>query len=349
MTSSAPTVHVVIPNFNGRRFLDTCLRSLGAGKVPGLGVTVVDNGSSDGSAACLRSDYPWVNCLELPENQGFSAAVNAGIKASDAEFVFLLNNDTELDPDCVRQLLRAAEEQPEFSFFAPKMLAFDNRSVLDGAGDGYLRGGAGYRLGTMEEDSEQYNRERPVFGACAGAVLYRRAVFDRAGFFDEDFFAYLEDVDLNLRMNRAGLRGCYVPGAVVYHIGSATTGSKINDFTVRLSTRNSFFVLLKHYSLGMFLRLLPVIVIYQLCWLLFAVKKGQFAAYCRGVAGVFSQLRRMRQKHRALRAGDRQTAAEFAACLQRAEGDVVESIMRRRSEQGRGNTLLRLYGSLFLR
>jgi GT2 family glycosyltransferase len=260
----------------------------------------------------------------------------------------LLNNDTELPLDCLEQLVLAAAEHADFDFFAPKMISFHDHGILDGAGDGFLRGGAGYRLGTMEKDGWLYDRPGPVFGACAGAVLYRRTVFDRVGFFDEDFFAYLEDVDLNLRMNRAGVRGYYVPASVVYHIGSATTGSKINAFTIRLSTRNSFFVLLKNYQWSLFFRFFPVICIYQFCWLLFAVKKGQFFPYCSGLWQVWPRFFHMRRKHHAIRCNDRLSVTAFASCLKQAERDVITSIMNRRSEQGKGNRLLRLYERLFL-
>ena len=210
------------------------------------------------------------------------------------------------------------------------------------------QGGAGYRLGTMEQDSKVYNQAGPVFGACAGAVLYRRSLFDRIGLFDEDFFAYLEDVDLNLRMNRAGFYGYYVPAARVYHVGSATTGSKINEFTIRLSTRNSLYVLLKNYQFSLLVRFFPAICIYQFCWLLFVVKKHQFLPYCRGMWQGLTNFRQMRNKHHELRSHDRLTVSEFASCLKRAEKDVVDSIMSRRKSQGKGNGLLRMYGFLFL-
>ena len=348
MSNRNEAVHIVIPNYNGLRFLPACLSSIERQQYTAWQITVVDNGSTDDSLKYLCTSHPRVGCIALPENRGFSAAVNAGILADSAPYVFLLNNDTELPPDCLEQLVRAADELREFDFFVPKMLSFHDRTILDGAGDGYLRGGAGYRLGTMERDSKRYDQPGPVFGACAGAVLYRRTVFDQVGFFDEDFFAYLEDVDLNLRMNRAGLRGYYVPASAVYHIGSGTTGSKINEFTVRLSTRNSFFVLLKNYQWSLFVRFFPVICIYQCCWFLFAVKKGQFFPYCKGIWQMLSQLRYMRKKHHLIRQNDQLTASAFASCLKKAEKDVVESIMHRRRELGKGNRLLRLYGVLFL-
>ena len=294
----APAVNIVIPNWNGLRFLPACLASIEQHNFTSLQVTVVDNGSLDGSLEYLRENHPQVRVIALPENRGFSAAVNKGILSSTAPLVFLLNNDTELAPDCLRHLMTTAEEQVGFDFFSPKMLSFHDRSMLDGAGDSYLRGGAGYRLGTMELDGPAYNQAGPVFGACAGAVLYRRSLFDQIGLFDEDFFAYLEDVDLNLRINHSGRRGCYVPTAKVYHIGSASSGSKINPFTVRLSTRNSFYVLLKNYPALLLLRFLPVILIYQFFWLLFVLKKEQVPAYLQGVVQAVRGMREMRKKRK---------------------------------------------------
>lgn len=340
-------VSIVIPNWNGLRFLPGCLSSIQGQQCSAWQIIVVDNGSTDGSLEYLRTDQPDVRLIALPENRGFSAAVNAGILSSNAPYIFLLNNDTELEPDCLQHLLKAAEALPAYDVFTPKMLSFQQREVLDGAGDAYLRGGAGYRLGTMEKDCETYNQPGPVFGACAGAALYRRSLFDRIGLFDEDFFAYLEDVDFNLRLNRAGGRAWYVPAAQVYHIGSASSGSKFNPFTIRLSTRNSIYVLGKHYSLLLFLRFLPVIAMYQFCWLLFSIKKGHLRAYCQGMAEALAGCGRMRRKQDKIRCHDRLSAAEFAACLHAAEKAAVDSIMRRRSEQGKGNGLLRLYLKIF--
>ncbi len=348
MSERLEAVNIVIPNWNGLRFLPDCLASIERQQCLDWRITVVDNGSTDGSVEYLRKAHPQAHVISLPENRGFSAAVNAGILSSTCPFVFLLNNDTELPPDCLHQLLKTADALPEYDFFAPKMLSFHERSVLDGAGDGFLRGGAGYRLGTMEKDGAIYNQPGPVFGACAGAALYRRNIFDRIGLFDEDFFAYLEDVDFNLRLNRAGCKGYYVPAAQIYHIGSASSGSKFNPFTIRLSTRNSFYVLLKHYSLPLALRLLPVIAFYQTLWLIFTVKKGQFPAYCQGAAEAVTGCSRMMRKRAEARRHDRLSSKEFAAVLLEAEQAAVVSIMRRRQEQGKDNWMLRRYKAVFL-
>jgi GT2 family glycosyltransferase len=344
-----PAVNIVIPNWNGLHFLPACLNSLERQEttVPWQ-ITVVDNGSEDGSVAYLRREYPQVQLVCLPENKGFSAAVNAGICSSTAPWVFLLNNDTELASDCLHQLLTACAAQPEYDVFSPKMLSFHQPEVLDGAGDGYLRGGAGYRLGTLEQDSSRYNQAGPVFGACAGAALYRRQLFDHIGLFDADFFAYVEDVDMNLRLNRAGYKAWYVPGATVYHIGSATSGSKFNPFTLRLSTRNSFYLLIKHYSGMMFLRLLPVIIIYQVAWLFFTLKKGHLRAYCQGLFQALVGTPKMWHKRKAIRSQDRLSQAEWLQMLRATEDAVVTSIMHRRSQEGKNNALLKLYRFLFL-
>lgn len=340
-------VDIIIPNLNGKKFLETCLASIPGSFFSAGRVIVVDNGSTDGSVAYLNEHYPLVEIVAFSENQGFSPAVNAGIRAGQSPLVFLLNNDTELEKGCLEALVEAAGTHEE-AFFSPKMLSYDNRQVLDGAGDGYLRGGAGYRLGTMEQDTGDYDTSRRVFGACAGAVLYRREMLNEIELFDEDFFAYLEDVDLNLRANRSGFFCRYIPEARVYHIGSATTGSKINATTVRLSTRNSLYILGKHYSAGLFLACFPAIVLYQFFWFLFVVKKSQFGAYFMGLLQGMAGFVKMRRKYALIRRNDKVQPERFADLLRAAEKDVLASIMRRRRQQGKGNRLFELYCFLLL-
>ncbi len=347
MEKNETFVNIVIPNLNGQALLETCLASIKSQSFTSYVITIVDNGSDDDSVDWINSNHPDVCVISFKENTGFSAAVNAGILSSDHPYIFLLNNDTELAPDCLEQLFLVARKSEEFHFFAPKMLSFSNRNVLDGAGDGFLRGGAGYRLGTMESDSDCYSKPGPVFGACAGAVLYKRSFFEIVSCFDEDFFAYLEDVDLNLRANRAGLCCYYVPDAKVYHIGCATTGSKFNKITIRLSTRNSFFVILKNYSIPVFIRFLPVIVIYQFAWLLFVMKKKMLGAYFHGMLGVLKDWKKMRNKF-VKNQGKLMSDKDFVSCLKQAEETVIDSIMQRRSASGKGNSLLKLYSAVFL-
>ena len=348
MPRNEPSIEILIPNWNGRHLLKNCLDSLQSQTVDDFAVTVIDNGSTDGSVEFISGSYPEVRCIALPDNRGFSAAVNAGITQSAAPWILLLNNDMEVQADCLAALLQAIDRDRDYDFFALKMMNFHHRSYIDGAGDGFLRGGAGYRLGTMEIDGPPYDREREVFGACAGAALYRRDLFDRAGLFDSDFFAYLEDVDLNLRARRLGCRCRFLAGARVYHIGSATSGSKFNPLTIRLSTRNSINVLVKNYPPALLLRYLPVIAIYQLAWFCFCVKKRLLRPYLQGIVGACRGFSTMQAK-RSAPVGAQISVAEFDAILRRGERDAVESIMARRRAEGKGNGLLRLYCRLFLR
>jgi GT2 family glycosyltransferase len=164
--------------------------------------------------------------------------------------------------------------------------------------------------------------------------------------FDEDFFAYLEDVDFNMRAVRAGFCCSYIPDAIVYHIGSATTGSKINKTTVKLTTRNNIFVICKNYSWPMLLRFLPAMLVYQFFWLVFVVKKRQFIGYMEGVVDSFSKIGRMRKK--GLDASCRSlSTAMFCRRITDSEKEVVGSIMSRRDAEGKNNTLLRWYLTIF--
>lgn len=343
-----PIIEVIIPSWNGRTYLAGCLRSLKEQSCQTFCVTVVDNGSSDDTARFLREYHPQVRLISFNRNLGFSAAVNAGILRSRADWILLLNNDTEVKKDCVEVLIRAIRQYPEYDFFSLKMLSYHQRQILDGAGDAALRGGVGYKVGTLEEDKGQYAKDRDVFGACAGAALYSCRLFQKVGLFDEDFFAYLEDVDLNMRAARAGLKCRYLAKAVVYHIGSASSGSKINPLTVRLSTRNNINVLVKNYPFSMFWRFLPAILVYQLMWFCFVIKKRQLAAYLKGAVEGVMQFSLMKRKREQLSFKKLISVDEFGGLLKASEREAVQSIMERRSALGKGNKMLSTYSKLFL-
>ena len=347
MTENERLIEIIIPNWNGKELLTVCLQSLRRQTCQEFCVTVVDNGSSDGSVVLLATEFPEVKWITFAENRGFSAAINAGIRDTSCPWIFLLNNDIEVAETCIAALHRAIASYPQDDFFALKMLSYHQRHILDGAGDAVLRGGVGYRLGTLEEDLGQYDQDREVFGTCAGAALYSRELFNRIGLFDEDFFAYLEDVDINMRARRAGLRCRYIADAVVYHVGSATSGSKINPFTIRLSTKNNINVLVKNYPVLLVVRFLPVIVIYQLAWLAFVVKKRQLPAYCQGLWLGLGQLGLMLRKRRGIFAESRISRREFAGLLRKGEREAISSIMARRAAQQKGNMLLKLYCLVF--
>jgi GT2 family glycosyltransferase len=161
--------------------------------------------------------------------------------------------------------------------------------------------------------------------------------------FDEDFFAYLEDVDFNMRAVRSGYNCLYIPKAVVYHIGSASSGSKINDFTVKLSTRNNIFVLIKNYSATTFFRFLPALLIYQFFWLVFVIKKRQLFAYISGIFSCLPLIGTMMKKGWRLRKKSILSDSGFREKISRSERTVISSIMNRREQQGKSNKAFTLY------
>lgn len=243
-------VTVIIPNYNGLAFMEPCLAALERQTCRDFTVLAVDNGSTDGSAEWLREhDVPSVF---LAENTGFSGAVNTGIRASRTPYVILLNNDTEAEPDYVGQLLHAIEQSPRIFSVSPKMIQMYHRELMDDAGDMYSIMGWAYQRGVGQEIG-RYDRPCHIFSACAGAAIYRREVFEEIGYFDEMHFAYLEDIDVGYRAKIAGYYNRYCPQAVVYHVGSRTSGSKYNAFKVRLAARNNVYL---NYKNMPFLQLL---------------------------------------------------------------------------------------------
>ncbi len=324
-----PRVTVVIPNWNGERLMKLCLGSLQNQSFGDFEVTVVDNGSTDGSIGFVREHFPEVRVIPLGENRGFAAAVNAGIEASAAEFVALLNNDTEQDPGWLEALVRAAEDRPESGLFASKLVDFHDRGVLDGAGDGMRLSGLPYRLGHGERDAGRFDRPGYVFGACAAAALYRKSLFEEVGLFDEDFVSYCEDGDLSFRAQLAGHRCFYVPDAVVYHMGSASTGGKRSPTATRLGTRNSLSLLVKDLPLCVVPHTLPFFALGQLARLITAAATGTLLAHIEGLLGAWRHLPLMREKRAAIQKRKRLSDAEVRKLLRESSLAASASIARR--------------------
>ncbi|OPY58759.1 MAG: Poly-beta-1,6-N-acetyl-D-glucosamine synthase [Pelotomaculum sp. PtaU1.Bin035] len=217
-----PETSVVIPNWNGSDLLKTCLSSLKRQIYQDFEIIVVDNGSSDDSIQYIESVHPEVRIIKLPVNKGFCAAVNSGIKSARGKYVALLNNDTEAGPAWLGELVKALNENIDVGLCASKMMNYFNRNLIDNAGDMLCY--YGHTVGRNEIDAGQYDRPRYIFSACAGAAIYRKELFADVGFFDEDFFAYYEDIDIGMRAQLKGYKCLYVPAAVVYHMIQATSG-----------------------------------------------------------------------------------------------------------------------------
>ncbi len=272
----------VILSYDGRHLLEMALPSFAAQTHADHEVLVVDNGSSDGTVAWLGEHWPAVRVLALERNAGVTAALNRGVEAARGEFVGLFNNDIELDPGCLAELVRALEAHPQAGSAAPKLLDFHRRDVLDGAGDVFDWAGTGWRRGHGEADRGQYDEPQAIFGACGGAALYRRCAFEAVGPFYEPFFAFIEDVDWSFRAQLAGLSCRYVPTAVAYHMGSATIGRGMSAFTRYQLTRNSLWLIARDYPASALVRHTPRLAYVQAASLASAWYDGQLDAWWRG-------------------------------------------------------------------
>lgn len=241
-------VSVVIPNFNGMAYLDGVLSSLERQTIRNFEVILVDNGSTDGSCAFVSAEYPWVHMIQLPENYGFSRAVNEGIRAARSPYVLLLNNDTEAEPDFLEEMVAALRRHKKAFSCQAKMIQLHDRDKMDDAGNYYCALGWAFARG-KGKDISHYDREQKIFSTCAGAAIYRKKFIDRIGDFDEEHFAYLEDLDIGYRARICGYQNWYAPKAKVYHVGSGTSGSRYNSFKVRLAARNNVYLNYKNMPL----------------------------------------------------------------------------------------------------
>jgi GT2 family glycosyltransferase len=245
-----PLISVVIPNWNGAEHLPTCLDSLRRQAYPHVEIIVVDNDSHDDSLALLEREYPEAKAIALKENRGYAGGVNTGFREAEGEILVVLNNDTEADPHWLAKLWAGLNRHPEAGSATSKILLFDEREVFNSAGDLYGVDGLPINRGVWEEDAGQYDEEDKVFSPCGGACAIRRSMLEDLASkgqdeaFDEDFFAYCEDVDLGWRAQLAGYECLYVPTAIIYHRLSATGGGKIASY---FTGRNFIYVLVKNY------------------------------------------------------------------------------------------------------
>lgn len=275
-------ITVIIPNYNGKHFLEPCLQSLEKQTYQEFMVMVVDNGSKDGSVELLEKKYPNVQLVKRDKNYGFSNAVNIGIKKANTPYVLLLNNDTETDTQFIERLAGVIKRDPKIFSVSSKMLNYIDRTVMDDAGDMLTIIGWHFQRGVGRQEVH-YQTTTEVFSACAGAAIYRKEIFGKIGYFDEGHFAYLEDIDVGFRARIYGYKNVYCPDARVYHVGSGTSGSKYNDFKVKLSARNSIYLMYKNMPvLQLLCNILPLAVGYFIKWLFF-VRIGYGRAYVNGL------------------------------------------------------------------
>jgi hypothetical protein len=297
-------VTVAIATYNGRHLLEVVLPSLRGQSFEDFRVVVVDDASSDDTAQWMAAHWPDVDLVVHPHNRGVTAALNTCLEAgADSEMVALLNNDVELEPDCLAELVAALDEHPEAGCSCAKLLAFEDRSVLDGAGDTYTWGGEANRRGQGERDVGQYEEPQEVFSACGAVAVYRRSALDAVGLFDARLFALYEDVDWGYRAQLAGWGCRYVPTAVAFHMGSATLGKGASDFALFHNWRNQIWVVAKNHPAAALVRHAPALALVQARNLGIALRRGKGMLWLRvwraALAGMPVVLRERRRVQRA--------------------------------------------------
>lgn len=274
-------VSVVVPNYNGIAFVEACFQAL-LQDAPQSELIMVDNGSADGSRELVEERFPRVRVIALDKNYGFCRAANEGMRAASSPYVILLNNDTEVLPGFVRELVRALQADSKAFSAGAKMIQLHDQEKIDDAGNFYCALGWAFARG-KDKSVEYYEKADEIFAACGGAVIYRKAVLERIGYLDEAHFAYLEDIDLGWRAKIAGYRNLYAPKARVLHVGSGTSGSRYNEFKVHLSSRNSVYLAYKNMPAFQILLNFPFLFAGFVIKYLFFVKKGLGKTYRKGL------------------------------------------------------------------
>jgi GT2 family glycosyltransferase len=322
------TISVVIPNWNGRRFLERCLSAVRRQTVGDVEIVLVDNASSDDSVELVQRHFPEVGVVRLRRNAGFAAAMNAGIRQARGPYVAFLNNDTEPDERWLEELLACLERHPRAAAATPKVLLLDRPGTLDDTGNFLTPSLLPYARGHGEADAGQFDVEEQVFSASGAAALWRADALAEIGLFDEWFFAYYEDVDLGFRARLAGYECWYAPRAVVLHERGGTGGD--DGFALYHHVRNRWLMLAKDAPAGLLARRLPRLAAGELTWWVRAARGAGFRPLLRAYVDATATARRVRTERRRIQRGRRVAVAELEDQL--GPGDGVQS-RRRASDQ----------------
>ncbi|MGO9434492.1 MAG: glycosyltransferase family 2 protein [Terracidiphilus sp.] len=308
---------MIIPNWNGKQFLEDCLSSLRRQTFRDFETILVDNGSTDGSAEFVREQFPEVKLLALPENLGFTGGNSTGYERAQGNLVVLLNNDTEAHPKWLEEIRRASGTYPKVGSFASKMMYFDDRGRIENCGFDLGVAGTTLDLGRDELDGPDWTEPRRVFGACGGAAAYRRNMLDDIGFLDPQFFLIYEDVDLSFRAQLRGYECIYIPRAIVYHRYRASIG-KASPRQVFFSQRNIELVYLKNMPLGLIFQSVPERLIYELGSALYFSRQGAASAFWRAKLDVLKCLPRIWRERKEIQKGKKVATSQLKAIMRKS-------------------------------
>lgn len=275
-----PLVSVVVLNWNGKDHIEECLGSLFKQNYKNFEVIMVDNGSKDGSNEMIKKKFPKAKLIENEKNLGFCRANNQGIKIANGKYVITLNNDTKVDKNWIKELVKIAEENPNVGMLACKMLFYNKPERINSRGLKLYYDAKAVDDGFDIPDSDK-EEIKEVFGPCGGAAFFSRELIDDISlsgeFYDEDFFIYSDDLDVSFRARWRGWKCLYVPKAKLYHKFQGTTG-KISNFGLYYGIKNKIFFIIKNYPLTSIIKYSPIILGRQIVSFLYYLLKLNPAA-----------------------------------------------------------------------
>ncbi len=293
------SVAILIINYKSTAMLSRCVEGIAVQGCAPLSIMILDNGNEDPIPGDYSDRFPSVQFHKSEKNIGFAAGNNLLLQhASDCEWIALVNPDAFLHPDWLEKMISAAMANPEYYFFASRLVQAANHEIIDGEGDTMHASGLVWREGHGKDASGGATQPREIFSPCAAAALYRRDAFESVGGFDEDFFCYLEDVDLGFRLRLAGYRCLLVPDAIAFHIGSATTGGQHGDFAVYHGHRNLVWTYVKNMPGALFWLLLPLHIALNIVTIIWFSLHGQGVVILKAKWDALCGMRRVWEKRR---------------------------------------------------
>lgn len=307
-----PLISVIVLNWNGLNVVGDCLMSLREQTFREFEVIVVDNGSTDGSRNFVIENFPETRSVSLEKNYGFCGGNNHGFKYAKGDFLALLNNDAFADREWLKELYNGIISSPAVGFCASKILFFDSREYIDSAGDGFGICGVGFKRGHRSE-SYNFSLSEEVFGACGAGVIFKRAMLEDIGFFDEDLFLIHEDVDLSFRARLRGFKCLFIPSALIYHKCNETLG-RFSDSYVYYGQRNLEIVYLKNMPLKFMIRYFHHHIFYNFLAFFYFLFKGKGWVFLRAKLDFLRMLPIILRKRRQIQ-GSRVVAEEEIGSL----------------------------------
>ncbi len=318
----APFFSILMVNYNGLKHLEECFHSINSQSFNDYEIVFVDNNSHDDSISWVKTNYPKTNTIQSTANLGFAGGNNFGLPHCKGKYIFFLNNDTALEKTALQELYNIISRNPTVNIYAGLMIDYSNHSITDNGGDTLYTSGMPFSYHKFPVS--HFTKERLIASACGGACVYARETLEKIGYFDEDFFLNLEDLDLSLRAHHYGEKILFTPNVKIYHKGSATFGGRYSKTYTYYSERNHLWCLLKTVPFPYILGMLPTIYLLKLMRLIKLVPKGLFFTFIKANWDSLFLIKKMLIKRRLILKKSTATPKEFGALLRK--GWITERI-----------------------